>query len=396
VNRTRQSKFQQNKLKTNQTNLTINVEGGSLGHAITTGVEFITEEQFAPTYAPTSLGTLVPLNPYQPDIPDAPPDYAPIRNGAYSRGETQTIGAYAFDTVSIGDKWQVTGGVRADRFDTNFEGASLVGTAPNQVLTPLHLTLDDTLFSYKAGVLFKPVPNGSIYLSHATSQQPPGGANFTLATGGTGNSVNRVDLEPTEGENLELGAKWEFNDGAFIVTGALFDSSNKNELIADPITPTTFVQVGEREVKGVELGIVGKLTDNWQLTAGVAKMDTEITHGTATQQGAAINWSPELTFSSWTTYRFPFGLTVGGGARYVDTVARSVTNGPTNQINTPSAPEYWVIDAMLGYEVNDRVAIQLNAYNLADEEYIGTLNNGGSRYIPGTPRSALLTVNFSF
>jgi catecholate siderophore receptor len=67
-----------------------------------------------------------------------------------------------------------------------------------------------------------------------------------------------------------------------------------------------------------------------------------------------------------------------------------------DKANVPAAPEYWVIDAMLGYQVNDNVNIQLNGYNLADEEYIATLNNGGSRYIPGTPRSALLTVNFSF
>jgi catecholate siderophore receptor len=77
-------------------------------------------------------------------------------------------------------------------------------------------------------------------------------------------------------------------------------------------------------------------------------------------------------------------------------VARSVTNQPVDKANTPTAPEYWVIDAMLGYQVSEQVLLQLNGYNLADEEYIGQLNNGGSRYIPGTPRSALLTVNFSF
>jgi catecholate siderophore receptor len=394
VNRTRQSKFQENKLITNQTNFTINVTTGSVGHAITTGVEFIDEEQYAPTYV--GLGTLVPVDPYNPDLPDAPPAYLPVRNGVFARGETQTIGAYAFDTLSFGEKWQVTGGFRVDQYDTDFQGASLVGTAPNQVLTPANLSLDDTLFSYKAGVLFKPLPNGSVYLSTATSQQPPGGANFTLAAGGGGNNANRVDLEPTEGSNLELGTKWEFKDGAFIVTGALFDSSNKNELIQDPLNTANFVQVGEREVKGVELGIVGKLTDNWELTAGLAKMDTDITQGTATTQGAQINWSPELTFSSWTTYRLPFGLTIGGGARYVDTVARSVTNQPVDKVNTPSAPEYWVVDAMLGYQINDKINLQLNAYNLLDEEYIGQLNNGGSRFIPGAPRSGLLTVNFSF
>jgi catecholate siderophore receptor len=394
VNRTRQSKFQENTLMTNQTNLTINVETGAVSHAITTGLEFINEEQHNPTYAPASLGTLVPLNPYSPDIPDVPPGYAPARNGAFTRGETQTIGAYVFDTLTFAERWEVTGGVRFDTFDTDFESMTASTTVP-VVLTPLTLQHDDTLFSYKVGVLYKPVENGSIYLSHAISQQPPGGANFTLA-GGTGNSLNRTDLEPTEGSNIELGAKWEFNDGALAVTAAVFDSKNKNELVPDPVTPTVFVQIGEREVKGVELGLVGKVTDNWEVSAGLAKMDTEITSGSATQQGAIINWSPELTFSSWTTYRLPFGLTIGGGARYIDQVSRSVTNQPVNQANTPKAPEYWVIDAMLGYQVNDNIDIQLNGYNLADEEYIAQLNNGGSRYIPGAPRSALLTVNFTF
>ncbi len=208
--------------------------------------------------------------------------------------------------------------------------------------------------------------------------------------------ANRTDLEPTEGENLELGTKWEFRDGALAFTAALFDSSNKNELIPDATNPTVFVQVGEREVKGIELGIVGKVTDNWDLSAGLAKMDTEVVQGSAAQTGSQINWSPELTFSSWTTYRTPFGLTIGGGARYVDTVARSISNNVLPTANVPTAPEYWVVDAMLGYQVNDRVSLQLNGYNLLDEDYVAQLNNGGSRYIPGTPLSALLSVNFQF
>jgi catecholate siderophore receptor len=395
VNRTRQSKFQQNTLMTNQTNLTINVATGGVSHAITTGIEFINEEQYNPAYTAAGLGTLVPADPYDPVLADEPPNYAPARNGAFTRGETQTIGAYLFDTLSFAEKWEVTGGFRVDTYDTDFESvAATVANPP--VLTASQLGADDTLFSYKVGVLFKPLPNGSVYLSHANSKQPPGGANFTLTPPNGANNANRTDLEPTEGENLELGTKWEFRDGAFAVTGALFDSTNKNELVPDATNPNVFVQVGEREVKGIELGIVGKITENWDLSAGLAKMDTEIVKGSTAQQGSQINWSPELTFSSWTTYRTPFGLTIGGGARYVDTVARSIANTVLPTANVPTAPEYWVVDAMLGYQVNEKVNIQLNGYNLLDEEYIATLNNGGSRYIPGTPLSALLTVNFTF
>ena len=394
VARTRQSKFQENDLITNQTNLSVNVTTGAVSHAITGGVEFINEEQYNPTYVGLGL-PITPANVYHPDRNDAQPGYAPVRNGVYTDGETQTLGAYVFDTLSFAEHWQVTGGFRVDSFDTDFDGASLVGTAPNQVLTPAHLQRDDVLFSYKLGVLFKPTENGSIYLSHATSQQPPGGSNFTLSA--TPNNANRSDLDPTEGENLELGVKWEFRNGAFAVSGAVFDSTNKNELVQDPTDANVFLQIGEREVKGVELGIVGKITDNWELSAGAAKMDTEVVQGNPNQTGSAINWSPELTFSSWTNYTTPFGLSFGGGARYVDNVARAINTTANPAItNVPNAPEYWVIDAMIGYQVNDKVSLQLNGYNLADEDYISTLNNSGARYIPGQERSALFTVNFSF
>jgi catecholate siderophore receptor len=84
----------------------------------------------------------------------------------------------------------------------------------------------------------------------------------------------------------------------------------------------------------------------------------------------------------------------------VDSVIRPVTtNGappPPNATNMRTVPDYWVVDAMLGYEISEKIQLQLNAYNLTDEEYVATLNNSGARYSPGTPRSALLTVNFSF
>jgi catecholate siderophore receptor len=399
VARTRQSKFQENTLITNQTNLTANLSGGGVDHAITAGFEFIDEEQYNPAYV--GLGLPIPAaNLYNPSRNDALPAYAPVRNGVYTRGETQTFGAYLFDTLSFAERWQVTAGARVDSFETDFDAAALSTATshpalPVGTLVPVSLQAQDTVLSYKVGVLFKPAENGSIYLSHATSLQPPGGANFTLST--AANNVNRADLDPTIGQNLELGTKWEFRDGAFAITGAVFDSSNKDELIPDPTDPAVFIQVGERSVKGVELGVVGKLTENWQLSAGIAKMDTEIDQGSATQTGAAINWSPELTFSSWTVYEFPFGLSLGGGARYVDTVARAINNAAipatTNMYNTP---DYWVLDVMAGYEINDKVSLQLNGYNLTDELYVAALNNSGARFAPGAPRSVLLTVNFEF
>jgi catecholate siderophore receptor len=405
VARTRQSKFQDNTLLTNQTNVTANLRTGGVGHALTGGIEFIDEEQYTPTYLAASLGTPIPpANLYHPDRNDVLPGYAPVRDGRYNRGETRTAGLYVFDTVSFAERWQATAGLRVDHYETDLDSVvfSTLLThpaLPANSLVPQNFTVEDDLFSYKVGLVFKPVENGSIYLSHATSQQPPGGSNFTFST--NANNQNNPALDPTEGSNLELGAKWEFRDGALAVTGAIYDSANKNEIAQDPVDPTQFVQIGEREVQGIELGIVGKLTDYWELSAGVARMDTEVKRGLANQAGLPITWSPEFTFTSWTTYHAPFGVSIGGGIRYVDSVIRPVSSNvvpppPPSRTNMRSAPDYWVLDLMASYAVNDNVSLQLNAYNLTDELYVATLNNSGARYMPGSPRSALLTVNFSF
>jgi catecholate siderophore receptor len=404
VARTRQAKFQENTLITNQTNVTATIASGGVQHSLTGGVEFIDEEQYNPTY--TNLGLPIPpANLYSPSRDDLLPGYAPSRDGRFARGGTQTVGAYLFDTISFAERWQITAGARVDGFETDFDSVVLSTTTshpalPVGTLVPLSLQAEDTLFSYKLGVLYKPAESGSIYLSHATSQQPPGGANFTLS--GNANNVNRSDLEPTEGENLELGVKWEFGEGTLALSGAVFDSTSTNELAVDPVDPGTFIQIGERNVRGVELGVVGNFTDAWEITAGLSKMDTEVKRGLANQAGLPITWSPEFTFTSWTTYRTPFGLSIGGGARYVDSVIRPVSTNaanpppPPGQTNMRTVPDYWVVDAMLAYEMSETITLQLNAYNLTDEFYVASLNNSGARFSPGQPRSALLTVNFQF
>src|SRR3546814_17107174 len=47
------------------------------------------------------------------------------RPGASSRGRADTIAAYAFATITFGDRWQLNGGVRLDRYATDFDAMVL-------------------------------------------------------------------------------------------------------------------------------------------------------------------------------------------------------------------------------------------------------------------------------
>ena len=64
--------------------------------------------------------------------------------------------------------------------------------------------------------------------------------------------------------------------------------------------------------------------------------------------------------------------------------------------NMPTAPEYWVIDAMAATRSTTRSACSSTPITSRTRNTSATLNNSGARYSPGTPRSALLTVNFTF
>jgi catecholate siderophore receptor len=420
VNRTRQGKDQANQILTNQTNLTASFDAAGVQHDLTSGVEFIYESQlnwgvglpWNPAI-PSERLTQQPANLYNPSTGDV---FQPVvRDGTKTDGETTTYGVYALDTITLDPQWEISIGLRADRFHTKTDQitrqaavtAPAIQTIPVGTLLGREAQVTDELLSWKLGGVYKPTEDGSIYVSYATSELPPGGSNFALNTDPSAqgaSNINNPNLDPQKGTNMEIGTKWNLLNDTLFFTAAAFQSSNENEIATNP--DGSAVAVGEKEVEGVEFALIGAITKAWQLNAGIAFMDTEIVRGntTATNNGASnteggvIQWSPEVTFTLWNTYTFENGLVIGGGARFVDTMASSSLTSEQAQA-TRSVLEfgdYWVFDAMASYPINKNFTVQLNVLNLTDEEYIGSLNNSGARYYPGAPLSARVGLNFAF
>src|SRR5690606_28488423 len=122
---------------------------------------------------------------------------------------------------------------------------------------------------------------------------------------------------------------------------AVFRTEQQNIGIAtDPVTGDV-VQTGDQTVQGVEAGISGSITENWLVFAGIAYADSENSNpSSATADGASIQWTPEWSGNLWTTYRLPFGLTVGGGAQYYDGSFRSTNNNPSAITNIQGIDSY--------------------------------------------------------
>ena len=377
VDRRMHARWQENEILTNQSNFTTQIQTGMLLHKISTGIELTKESQLTKNYTAQTAQVTSLYNPTNISWNDL------TLSGQKSDGETTTVGAYLFDSINIGEKFIFTGGARFDKYDTTNDIVS-------STLVPSTLEDKGNLNSYKVGLVYKPLDNGSVYVSRATTQLPPGGANFTLSA--TTTNANNPDMEPQKSTTDEVGTKWDLLDNKLSLTTALYKTVVENETMTESDGSTS--QNGEKEVKGIEIGAVGEITDKWSVSTGFAKMNTEYTNSTSTSEGLSLRFSPEHTATLWSTYKFTPIFNVGVGARYIgtQTIATSTTSTPP----VSKIEDYTVYDAMASYKFNKNLTYQLNVYNLTDEEYVSNVNNSGRRYTPGASRSGLLSLAYKF
>ena len=360
-----------NELLINQTDLRIRFETGGFEHTISTGFE-VSDETFdnqAWTATPTApLDSLYNPNPYQ------------AYNPTFSRGnlvenEADSTAFYVFDTIKLNDHWQVNLGLRRDIFDLTST------TISNAGVETARTSREDKMTSWNVGAVYKPSEAGSIYVAMATSFNPS-------AEGGT-LAANLEAVKPEESESIELGTKWDLADGKAAFNAAVFQIEKTNartrELTTDPFTLT-----GAQEVRGIELGLSGHITDNWAVFGSYTHLDSEITDSAnPAEEGNEIGNTPSDTLNLWTTFVIVKNLEVGLGAQYLS--ERTVSNTVTTELE-----DYWLYEAMVGYKLTRSIDLRLNVYNLTDEFYFEKFHGGGAHGVPGAGRTAVLNASFQF
>ncbi|WP_299595769.1 TonB-dependent siderophore receptor [uncultured Microbulbifer sp.] len=365
---------QENTIFSNVTDLSLTVNaGGPWEHRILLGTEVSLEGE--KRYTKEVTGEDSPATDlYNPD-PSDPYLENYVRTGTFSEGESTTLAAYLSDSVQIDEYWQINGGLRYDRFDLEYtpDGSPL-------------LERKDSMLSYRAGVVFKPVSEGSIYLGYGTSFNPTA-EGMSIST--SSRSPGIADLEPEENRSIELGTKWELVEGRMLLSGALFRTDKTNARTQDPDDPNdVLVLEGEQRVQGIELGASGAVTERFSLNAGYVYLDSEVLKSkNVAEVGNELSNSPHHTFNLWANYLIGEQLQLGAGAQYVGDRYNSTTN-------VRQAPDYWTLEASGVYAFSNTISAQLNLQNLTGEEYIDYV--GGGHFIPGLGRTALLSLNFNY
>lgn len=243
---------------------------------------------------------------------------------------------------------------------------------------------DDKQFTWRGGVNYLFDNGVTPYFSYSESFEP---ASLTDANG---------DLfAPSKGKQYEVGVKYVPEDRPIVLTGALYQLTKTNNLMADPNNPNFSIEGGEIRARGVELEAKAALSASVNVVGSYTYTDAEYTTDT-TYKGNTPAQVPKHMASLWADYTFfdgPFsGLTLGTGGRYTG----SSYGDPANSFKVGS---YTVVDALVRYDLarvgmaGSNVALHVN--NLFDREYVASCFNTYGCFW-GAERQVVATATFRF
>ncbi|TMU27208.1 TonB-dependent siderophore receptor [Halomonas sp. ATBC28] len=284
----------------------------------------------------------------------------------------QQVGLYVQNQMKIADKWVVMLGGRQDWTDT--EAARYFDPSQEQ-------QQDDDAFTGRVGFVYLADNGLAPFASFSQS--------FEVATG---TDRNGNQFEPTQGEQYEVGIRYQPKGFDTMLTATAYELTQDNVLVADPVNTNFQTQIGEVRSRGVELEAKTEIGLNANLVAAYAYTDARTTKSspaTPEKVGERTGQAPYNQFSLWGDYRFSDfglpGLKLGAGVRYVgSTLPNAHLDG--------EVPDFTLVDAMVSYETGPWL-LSLNATNLTDETYIESCTYA---CYYGEPRSVVGTASYQW
>lgn len=290
--------------------------------------------------------------------------------------KTQQTGAYIQDQMAL-DNWRLTLGGREDWIHT---GTTFYNN--NNVTN----TQRDTAFTSNIGLSYVFDNGVTPYVSYTESFQPSIGAAVSATE----------SFEPTEGRQYELGVKFQPVGSKTLLTAAVYDLRQENVSVTEGSITR---QVGELQVRGLELEATSEVTDNLKLIGSYTYTDTEIRKGLEAEVGNRMALIPENQATLWADYTWHAGALdgfgVGAGVRYVGD-----TYGNTTNTDVAHVSSYTIYDASVHYDLGrldntlKGVTVAVEAKNLFDKDYLANCDGYWCYY--GDERNVVASVNYKF
>ena len=346
---------------------------GSLDHTLLTGVDYMRMRNDINSWFGWA-GSVAPSDIYNLDRSDFDFGSHPGPGAAYRvLNKQEQTGLYAQDQMQW-DKVLVTLGGRYDWAKQD---------SLNRVSGVLD-SRDDRQFTWRGGVNYLFDNGVTPYFSYSESFEP------TSQVGESGNI-----FAPSKGKQYEAGVKYVPSDRPIVLTGAVYQLTKTNNLMADPSGSFWSVEGGEIRSRGVEIEAKAALSASVNVVGSYTYTDAEYTTDT-NYKGNTPAQVPKHMASLWGDYTLYdgalSGLTLGTGVRYTS----SSYGDPANSFKVGS---YTLVDALVRYDLarvgmaGSNVALHVN--NLFDREYVASCFNTYGCFW-GAERQVVATATFRF
>ena len=281
-----------------------------------------------------------------------------------TQSDIEVTSIFFQDQIDVSDKLKLLIGGRHDSFDITVK----------DIKNSSVQSREDKEFSPRAGIIFKPGENVSLYYSYSESFLPRSGEQFKSL------SASSAALDPDIFESSEIGAKVEITDD-LVFTIAYFDSEQVRA-VRDSVSGETSEIVG-LQVDGLELEVKGNINNKMSLIFGYSSLDGK------TSKGGEPREIPDHTLSLFATYEVSdkFGLALG-----------LTQQGESNIGNDKPGlvlPEYTRVDLGAYYQIADDLSVQMNLENLTDELYFPHSHSTHQASV-GEPLNVRLSIRMTF
>lgn len=326
----------------------------------------------------------------------------------------RTLSAYLMDTVDVTPWLSLHGGVRMDAFTYR----NTIQNTATLVQTPYRY--GDTLWNGHAGVVVKPHEEGMVYLSWGTSKEINGGESDLGGSCGYGGvctvaGVTGIsDGAPESSTNLELGTKWDLFEDRLLVQVAAFQLTKDDVFEAgtsDSYATFGSLNTGKHRIRGVEVGIVGNVTErlSGQISAAIMSsriLKTIVTPPTTAPAGSTYVGKPLSNFadrhvSAQIKYQATDAFSLGGTATYKSAMYAGQPDSAADYDFTLGVPRiripsYWTFDAFASFRINEHLSARANVTNIANTDYYVAGYRSGHFMYKGDARRATLTLTGRF
>ncbi|MFC3101701.1 TonB-dependent receptor [Altererythrobacter lauratis] len=326
----------------------------------------------------------------------------------------ETLSFYLMDTIDLAPWLTLHGGVRMDAFTYR----NIIQNTNTLAQTPYRY--NDTLWNGHLGLVLKPSDDGMIYAAWGTSKEINGGESDLGSNCGYGGicivtGVNDVgDGAPESATNFEIGTKWDLFGNRLLIQAAAFQLT-KDDVFeagsAGSYSQFGSLNTGRHRIRGIELGLVGNITERLSGQIGASFMDSEILRTAqqppatapagSTLVGKRLSNFANTQFSGQLRYQASAAFSFGGTATYRSAIYAGQPDSPASYdfnlgVYRFRVPSYWLFDAFAEYRFNETFSARLNVNNIGNEDYYLAGYQSGHFLYKGDERRATLTLTGRF